>query len=89
MQSLPETPFLCSSRFGQNGPRIALQLMELELIEPCLYFRFDKKSPSLFAEMRRPILEKAFGTNQELKPSAVGMQIDISYQLIIAGNPKL
>lgn len=48
MSALPETPFYARVdlvRTAQNS----FALMELELIEPCLYFRFDDESPQNFA----------------------------------------
>lgn len=49
MQSLPESPFYARVdmvRTSQNS----FALMELELIEPCLYFRFDQKAALHFAQ---------------------------------------
>lgn len=50
MKSLPETPFYARVDLVRTASN-SFALMELELIEPCLYFRFDEKSPALFAEM--------------------------------------
>lgn len=49
MSLLPESPLyarvdLVRTKFN------SFALMELELIEPCLYFRFDEKAPGKFAE---------------------------------------
>jgi hypothetical protein len=50
MKSLPETPFYARVDLVRTASN-SFALMELELIEPCLYFRFGEKSPALFAEM--------------------------------------
>ena len=49
MKALPESP--CYARVDLiRTPSNSFALMELELIEPCLYFRFDENSPRVFAE---------------------------------------
>jgi hypothetical protein len=50
MASLPEKPFYARVDLVRT-PQNTFALMELELIEPCLYFRFDENSPRVFAEL--------------------------------------
>ncbi len=48
MQALPSTPMYARVDLVRT-PQNSFALMELELIEPCLYFRFDPESPARFA----------------------------------------
>jgi glutathione synthase/RimK-type ligase-like ATP-grasp enzyme len=47
---LPQKPFYARVDLVRT-PDNRFALMELELIEPCLYFRFDPDSPRVFAEL--------------------------------------
>jgi glutathione synthase/RimK-type ligase-like ATP-grasp enzyme len=49
MSCLPEKPFYARVDLVRTA-QSSFALMELELIEPCLYFRFDAQSPIVFAE---------------------------------------
>lgn len=49
MRALPVTPFYARVDLVRTA-RDSFALMELELIEPCLYFRFDEASPQRFAD---------------------------------------
>ncbi len=48
MAALPQKPFYARVDLVRT-PQNTMALMELELIEPCLYFRFDRHSPERFA----------------------------------------
>lgn len=50
MNSLPFKPFYARVDLVR-APQNTFNLMELELIEPCLYFRFDEESPKRFAQI--------------------------------------
>jgi glutathione synthase/RimK-type ligase-like ATP-grasp enzyme len=49
MSKLPEKPFYARVDLVRTADN-SFVLMELELIEPCLYFRFGAQSPLVFAE---------------------------------------
>ncbi|MDX5339016.1 MAG: hypothetical protein LPK25_08315 [Cyclobacteriaceae bacterium] len=59
LAALPEQPFYARVDLVRT-PQNTFALMELELIEPCLYFRFDPESPKLFAYL----LDKYWKENQ-------------------------
>lgn len=48
LHALPQKPFYARVDLVKT-PQNSFALMELELIEPCLYFRFDENSPEKFA----------------------------------------
>ncbi len=48
LHALPQKPFYARVDLVRT-PQNSFALMELELIEPCLYFRFDENSPEKFA----------------------------------------
>ncbi|TDQ18514.1 hypothetical protein DFQ04_0316 [Algoriphagus boseongensis] len=50
IQALPQQPFYARVDLVRT-PQNTFALMELELIEPCLYFRFDPDSPKVFAKL--------------------------------------
>lgn len=50
MAALPQEPFYARVDLVRT-PNNSFALMELELIEPCLYFRFDPDSPKVFANL--------------------------------------
>ena len=50
MSALPQTPFYARDDLVRT-PKNIIALRELELIEPCLYFRFDKDSLKFFADL--------------------------------------
>ncbi|GAB2490383.1 ATP-grasp domain-containing protein [Algoriphagus taiwanensis] len=50
MAALPQPPFYARVDLVRTTKN-TFALMELELIEPCLYFRFDPDSPKVFAEL--------------------------------------
>ncbi|NVJ85394.1 MAG: hypothetical protein HWE15_03765 [Algoriphagus sp.] len=50
MAALPQKPFYARVDLVRT-PKNTFALMELELIEPCLYFRFDRHSPERFANL--------------------------------------
>lgn len=50
MRALPSQPFYARVDMART-PQNTFALMELELIEPCLYFRFDPESPKVFANL--------------------------------------
>ncbi|MDF2158336.1 hypothetical protein [Algoriphagus sp. CAU 1675] len=50
LHALPQKPFYARVDLVRT-PQNTFALMELELIEPCLYFRFDENSPEKFANL--------------------------------------
>ena len=50
MSALPQMPFYARVDLVRT-PQNTFALMELELIEPCLYFRFDSESPKIFTQL--------------------------------------